>query len=90
MITKYSSCYRLTLYLLSSNLSSYRLLFDDDKIRSESVGLRCLVAGIASSNPTEGMDVCLVSDVCCADSSLCNELITRSEECYRMCVSNCV
>ena len=26
--------------------------------------------------------------VCCVGSGLCNELITRSEESYRLCVSN--
>jgi hypothetical protein len=48
-----------------------------------------LVAGIAGSNPTEGMDVpSLVFVVCCVDSGLCDELITRSEESYKVCVSN--
>jgi hypothetical protein len=31
----------------------------------------------------------LVSVVCCVGSGLCDELITRSDESYRLCVSNC-
>jgi len=39
------------------------------------------IAGIADSKPAEDMDVCLfVLLVCCAGSSLCNELNTPSEE----------
>jgi hypothetical protein len=32
---------------------------------------------------------CLVFVVCCVGSGLCNELITRSEESYQVCFSNC-
>jgi hypothetical protein len=43
------------------------------------------LAGIVGSNPTGGMDVCLLSG-----RGLCDELITRPEESYRMwCVVVC-
>jgi len=50
-----------------------------------------LIAGIAGSNPAEDTDIrrlCL----CGAGSDLCDELINRPEESYRicMCVSLCV
>jgi hypothetical protein len=51
----------------------------------------CLVAGIAGSNPTESMDICLLC-LCvvlpCVGRGLCDGLITRPEESYE--VSNCV
>jgi hypothetical protein len=50
-----------------------------------------LVAGIKSSNPTEGMDVCLLClyvVLSCVGRGLCNGLITRSEKSYS--VPNCV
>jgi len=37
-------------------------------------------AEIVGSNPTQGMDVCVVSVVCC----LCDGLVIRSEESYRL------
>jgi hypothetical protein len=40
-----------------------------------------LVAGILGQNPAEGKYVLLASIVFCVGSSLCDELITRSEEC---------
>ena len=40
-----------------------------------------LIAGIAVSNPVEGMDVRLL---CLFVSGLCDELITRSEDSYRV------
>jgi hypothetical protein len=49
-----------------------------------------LVAGIAGPNPAEGIDVrllcllCIV--VCCVGSGRFDGLITRAEECYRVCV----
>jgi hypothetical protein len=47
------------------------------------------IAGVAGSNPAEGMDVSsLVFAVCCVGSGLCDELITRSEEFYRVCIFN--
>jgi len=38
------------------------------------------------SNPTQGMDVCVVSVVCCVLSGrgLCDGLIIRSEESYQL------
>jgi hypothetical protein len=50
-----------------------------------------LVAGVAGSNPAEGMDVCLLClyvVLSCAGRGLCDGLITRPEESYR--VSVCV
>jgi hypothetical protein len=47
------------------------------------------LAGIAGSNPTGGMDVCLLW-VLCVVRSLCVGLITRPEESYRvLCVWVC-
>jgi hypothetical protein len=50
-----------------------------------------LVAGVAGSNPSEGMDVCLLClyvVLSCAGRGLCDGMITRPEESYR--VSVCV
>jgi hypothetical protein len=50
-----------------------------------------LVAGIAGSNPAESMDVCplcLYVVLPCVGTGLCDGLITRPEESYR--VSKCV
>jgi hypothetical protein len=52
----------------------------------------CYVAGIESSNPAKGIDVRLfvvvvVVVVCCLARGFRDELITRSEESYRVCVS---
>jgi hypothetical protein len=50
-----------------------------------------LVAGVAGSNPAEGMDVCLLClyvVLSCVGRGLCDGLITRPEESYR--VSKCV
>ena len=42
-------------------------------------------AEIVGSNPTQGMDVCVVSVVCCQSGrGLCDGLITRPEESYRL------
>ena len=47
--------------------------------------------GQAKKNPAEGGGCSsLVFVVCCVGSGLCDELITRLEESYRLCVSNCV
>jgi hypothetical protein len=50
-----------------------------------------LVAGVAGSNPARGMNVsllCLCVVLSCVGTSLCDGLITRPEESYR--VSVCV
>jgi hypothetical protein len=48
-----------------------------------------LVAGVAGSNPAEGMDVCLLCVYvvlsCCVGIGLCDGLVTRPEESYRIC-----
>jgi hypothetical protein len=43
-------------------------------------------AGIACTNPTQGMDVCLLRLLSCVGSGFCDELIPRSEESYRVCM----
>jgi hypothetical protein len=48
-----------------------------------------LVAGVAGSNTARGMDVCLLClyvVLSCAGRGLCDGLITRPEESYRVCV----
>jgi hypothetical protein len=55
------------------------------------IGLRPGVAGITGSNPTEGMDVCLLClyvVLSYVGRGLCDGLITHPEESY--CVFNCV
>jgi hypothetical protein len=58
-------------------------------VRSKAKVYSCLTAGIAGSNPTDGMGVRLVFDVCCIGSALCDELITRLEESCQLCVCVC-
>jgi hypothetical protein len=53
-----------------------------------------LVAGIAGANPAEGMDVCLLClysyvVLSCVGRGLCDVLITRPEESYRVCLIVC-
>jgi hypothetical protein len=49
--------------------------------------MKQLIFGIASLNPAEDTDVHLLCFVvCCVGSILCDELITHSEESYRLCV----
>jgi hypothetical protein len=58
-------------------------------VRSKTYLCSRLIAGIAGSNPTEGMEVrplCL----CCVGSGLCDGLTTRSQETYRVFVCVCV
>jgi hypothetical protein len=50
------------------------------------------VAGVAGSNPTRSMDVfllCLYAVLSCVGTGLCDGLITRSEESYRVCLILC-
>jgi hypothetical protein len=54
------------------------------------ISLQPLGCGDEGSNSDEGMDVCLVFIVCCVGSGHCEELITRSEESYRVCVCVCM
>ena len=56
--------------------------------QSKALGCSNLTARIAGSNPEEVMDV--LSCVCCVGSDLCDELITCSEDTYRLCVCVCV
>jgi hypothetical protein len=49
-----------------------------------------LVAGIAGSNLAEGMEVLFLCLLRCVCSGLCDELIIRSEESYRVYMSNWV
>ena len=59
----------------------------------QSMAYVCSIAGVTGSNPAGGMDVrSLVFVVCCVGSSLCDGLITPSEESYRecACVAKCV
>jgi hypothetical protein len=55
--------------------------FTERELRSALRGLS--LAGIVGSNPGGGMDICLL---CCVLSGrgLCDELITRPEESYRV------
>jgi hypothetical protein len=48
------------------------------------------LAGIAGSNPAGDIDACLfVRVVCFQVRGLCDGLITRPEESYRVCVMDC-
>jgi hypothetical protein len=40
--------------------------------------------GIVGSNPTYGMDVCLLWVLCVSGRGLCDELVPRPEESYRL------
>jgi hypothetical protein len=60
-------------------------------MRSKVVGLSRLIAGMRVSIPLRGMDFCPLCLLClCVGSGLCYGLINRSEESYRVCMSNCV
>ena len=48
------------------------------------------LAGIAGSNPIKGMDVRLLCSLCVIGGGLCDEIIARPEESYRLwCVVAC-
>jgi len=48
---------------------------------------RYSIDGIAGLNPAEGTEFSsVVFVVCCVGRGLCDELITRPEESYRVCV----
>jgi hypothetical protein len=48
------------------------------------------LAGVLGSNPAGGMGVCLLSVCVLSGRGLCDKLITRPEESYRVwCVSEC-
>jgi hypothetical protein len=57
-------------------------------VRSKAWVCSRTIAGTAGSNRAEDMEFvrCFCCVVCCAGSCLCDELITRSEEPYRVCV----
>ena len=60
-------------------------------VPSEAYVCSLWTAEIAGSNPVDGMDLCLLCYIVfCEGSGLCDELITRAEELYRLCVSKCV
>jgi hypothetical protein len=40
------------------------------------------VVGIVGSYSVKGMDICHAFELCCVGSTLCDQLITRSEQCY--------
>jgi hypothetical protein len=56
-------------------------------VRSKAEEWGRLILGIACSNSAESKDVLLLSLLCCVFSGLYDELITRSEKSYRVCVS---
>ena len=47
------------------------------------------LAGIVGSNSAAGINVSLLCIVCSSDRGLCDGPITRPEEAYRICVSEC-
>jgi len=55
-------------------------------VRSEAYFCSRSIVGIAVSNPLDGLDVRVFS-LLCVVWVLCVGLITRIEECYRVCVS---
>jgi hypothetical protein len=58
--------------------------------RSEAWVCGRALAGIMGSNPTGGIDVCLLYSVFLSDRSLCDWPISRPEESFRLwCVSEC-
>ena len=57
-------------------------------VRSKASVCSTWVTGIGGSNPAEGMDVRLLCFLCVVGSSLCDELLTRPQDSYRLCMSN--
>jgi len=47
------------------------------------------LARIVGSNSAAGMTVCLLCIVCSSGRGLCDGPITRPEEAYRICVTEC-
>jgi hypothetical protein len=56
-------------------------------VRSKAYVCRRLLASTTGSNPADNIDVpSVVLVVFCVGNGLCDELITNSEESYRVCV----
>jgi hypothetical protein len=77
----------LRLFVVTIFVPSYKH-FDPGGLRSEAYFCSRSIVGIADSNPPDGLGArVLLFVVCCVGSSgLCDGLITRIEECYRVCV----
>jgi hypothetical protein len=78
----------------SDNFRDYILLYDLQPIlvaaRSKAYVWGGALAGIVGSNPTGGMDVCLLWVFLLSGRGLCDGPIPRPEESYRLwCVSEC-
>jgi hypothetical protein len=79
--------------VLNFNKSAFNVCNSMGAVAARSKAKVCcrLVAGVAVSNPARGKDVCLLC-LCvllsCVGRGLCDGLITRPEESYR--VSNCM
>jgi hypothetical protein len=74
------------------HLSSMEVFLIPVALQSKAHVFGRFVAGIADSNPACSMDVCLLClyvVLSCAGRGLCDELITRPEESYRVSNSVC-
>ena len=58
-------------------------------LRSEPSVCSRRIAVISGSNPAECMDIHLLCWLCCVGSGMCDGLITRTQESYRLCVYVC-